>query len=156
MVNQYHIFNLFNNYFASQCTPIKNGSKLPNLSYKTEKILTSFDIKADNILPIIKNVNVGKAHGWNQLSVRMIKICGDSIAFPLKLIFTYLLPVIMVEMRINKFLPEVSILHYVYQIWYVCIVIPHRCFWIAEWLSSSFLMWEKGGSEMMSSYTCRQ
>ena len=33
--------NLFNNYFASQCSPIKNGSKLPNFSYKTEKILTS-------------------------------------------------------------------------------------------------------------------
>ena len=28
---------LFNNYFASQCTPIKNGSRLPNFSYKTEK-----------------------------------------------------------------------------------------------------------------------
>ena len=55
--------NLFNNYFASQCTPIKNGSKLPNFSYKTEKILTSFDIKDDDILPIIKNINVDKAHG---------------------------------------------------------------------------------------------
>ena len=79
--------NLFSNYFASQCTPIKNGSKLPNFSYKTEKILTSFDIKDDDILPIIKNLNVDKAHGWDQLSIRMIKTCGDSIIFPLKLIF---------------------------------------------------------------------
>ena len=51
--------NLFNNCFASQCTPIKNDSKLPNLSYKTEKILTSFDIKADNIVPIIKKCKCG-------------------------------------------------------------------------------------------------
>ena len=29
--------NLFNNYFASQCTPIKNGSKLPKFSYKLKK-----------------------------------------------------------------------------------------------------------------------
>ena len=29
--------DLFNNYFACQCTPIKNSSKLPNFSYKTEK-----------------------------------------------------------------------------------------------------------------------
>ena len=79
--------NLFSNYVASQCTPIKNGSKLPNFSYKTEKILTSFDIKDDDILPIIKNLNVDKAHGWDQLSIRMIKTCGDSIIFPLKLIF---------------------------------------------------------------------
>ena len=62
-------------------------SKLPNFSYKTEKILTSFDIKDDNILSIIKTLNVDKAHGWDQLSIRMIKICGDPITFPLKLIF---------------------------------------------------------------------
>ena len=52
--------DLFDNYFASQCTPIKNDSKLPNFSYKTEKILTTFDIKDDDILPIIKNLNVVK------------------------------------------------------------------------------------------------
>ena len=28
-----------------------------------------------------------KAHGWDQLSIRMIETCGDSINFPLKLIF---------------------------------------------------------------------
>ena len=77
---------MFSNYFASKCTPIKNSSKLPNNSYKTKKILTSFDIK-DDILPIIKNLNVDKAHGWDQLSIRMIKTCGDTITFPLKLIF---------------------------------------------------------------------
>ena len=53
---------------------------------KLKKILTSFDIKDDDILPIIKNLNVNKAHGWDQLSVRMIKTYGDSITFPLKLI----------------------------------------------------------------------
>ena len=53
--------NLLNNYFASQFTSIKNGGKLPNFSYKTEKILTSFDIKDDDILPVIKNLNVDKA-----------------------------------------------------------------------------------------------
>ena len=62
-------------------------SKLPNFSYKTEKILTSFDIKDDDLLSIIKNLNVDKAHGWDQLSIGMIKTCGDAITFPLKLIF---------------------------------------------------------------------
>ena len=28
-----------------------------------------------------------KAHGWDQLSIRMIKTCGDTITFQLKLIF---------------------------------------------------------------------
>ena len=82
---------MFNNYFASQCTPIKNSSKLPNFSYKTEKIVTSFDIKDDDVLSIIKNVNVDKVHGWYQSSIRMIKICSDPISFPLKLIFKSLI-----------------------------------------------------------------
>ena len=63
------------------------SNKLPNFSYKTEKRPTSFDIKDDDILLIIKKLNVNKAHGWDQLSVRMIKACGNSISFPLKLIF---------------------------------------------------------------------
>ena len=29
--------NLFNNHFASQCAPVKNTSRLPNLKYKTDK-----------------------------------------------------------------------------------------------------------------------
>ena len=74
---------MFNNYFASQCTPIKNGSKLPNFSYKTEKILTSFDIKDDDILSIIKNLNV-YPHGWDQLSMRMIKTCVDENYFSIE------------------------------------------------------------------------
>ena len=80
------LFNIFNNHFASQCTPIKNGSKLTNFSYKTEKRLTSFDIKNDGILLIIKDLNVDKGHGWDQLSIRMIEACGNSIPFQLKLI----------------------------------------------------------------------
>ena len=79
--------NLFNNYFAFQWAPIKNGSKLPKFSYKTEEIVTSFDVKDDDIPPIIKNLNLDKIHGWDQLSVRMINTCDDSITFSLKLIF---------------------------------------------------------------------
>ena len=79
--------NIFNDHFASLCTPIKNSSKLPSFSHKTEKRLTLFDTKDDDILLIIKNVNVNKAHGWDQLSIRMIKACVYSISLPLKLIF---------------------------------------------------------------------
>ena len=72
--------NILNNHFASLCTPTKNGSKLPSFSYKTEKRITSFDIKGDDILLIIKNLNVNEAHRWDQLSIRMIKSCGNSIS----------------------------------------------------------------------------
>ena len=78
---------MFNNHLASLCTPIKNGSKLTNFSYKTEKRLTSFDTKDDDILQIIKNLSVNKAHGLDQLSIRMMKACDNSISLPLNLIF---------------------------------------------------------------------
>ena len=54
--------NIFNNHFASLCAHIKNGSKLPSFSYKTEKRLRSFDTKDDDILLTIKNLNMNKAH----------------------------------------------------------------------------------------------
>ena len=79
--------NISNNHFAPLCTPIKNGSKLLSFSYKTEKRLTSFDINDDDILLIIKNLNLNKAHGWDQFSIKMIKVCGSAISFPLKVIF---------------------------------------------------------------------
>ena len=53
------------------------------LVVKLKKRLTSFDTKDDDILPIIKNLNVDKVDGWDQLSIRMIKASGTSISFPL-------------------------------------------------------------------------
>ena len=36
---------------------------------------------------MIKNLNVNKAHRWDQLSITMIEACGNSISLPLKFIF---------------------------------------------------------------------
>ena len=40
---------------------------------------------------MIKNLSVDKAHGWNNISIRMIKLCGKSIVRPLSLIFQSIL-----------------------------------------------------------------
>ena len=34
---------------------------------------------------------VNKAHGWDDISIRMIQLCGKSIALPLKLLFKTIL-----------------------------------------------------------------
>ena len=39
------------------------------------------------IISIIKSLNSNKAHGYDNLSIRMIKICEESISLPLKIIF---------------------------------------------------------------------
>ena len=75
---------LLNNFFASQCSPVVNSSTLPNFCYKTQKRISNIEIKEDDILLTIKNLNPNKAHGRNNVSIRMIQLCGKSIVKPLK------------------------------------------------------------------------
>ena len=78
---------LFNNFFASQCTPLENTSKLPVLSMKTDKRLNTISFKDSGITSIIKSLKPTKAHGADNISIRMIKLCCDSITLPLTPIF---------------------------------------------------------------------
>ena len=68
----------------SQCTPLQNSSILHNFYLRTDETLYISD---DGIFAIIKNLNPNKSHGWDNISIRIIKLCGKSIVFPLKLIF---------------------------------------------------------------------
>ena len=79
--------NIFNNYFASISTTIKKVSVLPPFSYKTNTRTNSFKFTESDILSIIKALDSTKAHGYDNLSIRMIKMCSESITLPLKIIF---------------------------------------------------------------------
>ena len=76
--------NLFNNLFASQCSPVVNSIILPNFYYKTQEQISDIEIKEDGILLIIKNLNPSKAHGWDNVSIRMMQLCSKSIVKPSK------------------------------------------------------------------------
>ena len=78
---------IFNNFFTKQCTLVENTSKLPIDAFKRRNNLSTISFTKDDIAKIIKNVNPNKAHGFNMISIRMLKICGDSILKPLELIF---------------------------------------------------------------------
>ena len=78
--------NMFNDFFASICTPTNNGSTIPLFAYKTNVRINSFRINHDYISLIIKNLDSNKAYGCDNISIKMIQICGESIAFPLKLL----------------------------------------------------------------------
>ena len=52
---------IFNIHFASQCTPVKIVRRILKLKYKTSKQLTFIEVGEDNILLIMKNLNVNKA-----------------------------------------------------------------------------------------------
>ena len=75
-------------FFANQCTLINSNSTLPvNVQYLTEKRLSSFDFSEDDIMKVIQKLDPNKAHGHDNISIRMIKICGKSICKPLRKIF---------------------------------------------------------------------
>ena len=72
--------NIFNNYFAEQCTLLKNSSVLPiNQTFLTQSRLTSLDFNEEDILKIIRALNIHKVHGHDDISIRMIKICDKSL-----------------------------------------------------------------------------
>ena len=72
---------IFNHFFSNQCSLLKNCSKLStNLRYVIDKRLGTINFTADNI-------ENNKAHGHDNISIRMFKICGDTIGKPVELIF---------------------------------------------------------------------
>ena len=67
---------------------INNSSELPlNLHFTTEKRSDTLNFSNDDIEEIIQDLDPNKAHGHDEISIRMIKICGKSICKPLNLIF---------------------------------------------------------------------
>ena len=63
--------NYFNSFFASKCTPLINNSTLPNsLQYVSTARLSSFSFNEEVILKIINALNINKAHGHDDISIR--------------------------------------------------------------------------------------
>ena len=79
---------LFNEYFILQCTTIDTGSQIPQHDPVTTSLINEFTISEEKILNIIRALNINKAHGWDELSVRMIKLSDAALILPLKIIFT--------------------------------------------------------------------
>ena len=49
--------------------------------------LSSLKINEDDILSFIKSFNSNYSHGWDKLSIKMIKMCDKTLIYPLKFIF---------------------------------------------------------------------
>ena len=65
-----------------------NNCKLPDkITYNSAARLTSIKFDNNDILKIIRSLDVNKAHGHDGMSVRMIKMCDESLVQPLSLIF---------------------------------------------------------------------
>ena len=63
-----------------QCRLLKNNSVPPiNQTFLTQSKLTSLDFSEEDILKIIRALNIHEAHGHDDISIRMIKICDKSL-----------------------------------------------------------------------------
>ena len=80
--------NLFRDYFSQHSTTVENDNCiLLNITFATEQKLSTFEFCIDDIINIIKSLDPNKAHGHNEISIRMIKLCASSIAKPLSILF---------------------------------------------------------------------
>ena len=65
---------LFNSFFAKQCSIIQNSSKLPlTLNKKTNNSISSITFNRNDIATIIRSLDPNKAHGYDMISIRMLK-----------------------------------------------------------------------------------
>ena len=79
---------LFNNHFLLQCTTMDTGSAIPSEVQPNPTSINDFAISEEKILNIIRSLNPNKAHGWDEISIRMIKLSDVALVNPLRIIFS--------------------------------------------------------------------
>ena len=62
--------------------------EIPHYSQGCPTMINDFVISEEKILNIIRSLNPNKAHGWDEISIRMIKLNDASLVTPLEIIFT--------------------------------------------------------------------
>ena len=78
---------LFNFFFAKQCSIINNSSELPfNLCKKVDKPILAVTFTTNDIATLTQSFDPNKTHG-HMLSICMLKLCGKSICKLLDLYF---------------------------------------------------------------------
>ena len=80
--------NHFNNFFASQCTPLDISCKIPESpTYITGTKLSSIKVENKDFINLIRSLSVGKAHDHDNISIRILKIYDSAIVEPLSILF---------------------------------------------------------------------
>ena len=79
--------DIFNELFVQQCSLNQNNSALPRFFSRCNTVLENIEIDPSKVLKIVRSLDPNKAHGWDSLSISMIKICDAEIVIPLCLIY---------------------------------------------------------------------
>ena len=79
--------DIFNKFFAKQCSLLPNDSSIPAFTPKCDKISSSVSNDRSKVLSLIGYLDSKKAHRCDALSISMLKICDLAIVEPLSLIY---------------------------------------------------------------------
>ena len=80
--------NILNKFFIDQSQSLNNASDLPtNQIFLAQSRLVSLEFNEGELLQIIRALNINKAHGSDDIFIRMIKICDKSLLKPANVLF---------------------------------------------------------------------
>ena len=75
-------------FFARQCSIKDIGSEIPFFLHpKTDKSLSSITFTEKDIEKVLQNLDSNKPHGYDIISMRMLKICNKSLIRLLLIIY---------------------------------------------------------------------
>ena len=66
---------ILNDYFVQECSEITTGSILPTFQPRSRVLFEDVDINREKVLNSIRSLDSKKAHGCDDISIAMIKIC---------------------------------------------------------------------------------
>ena len=71
--------NIINKYFVQMCSETLKSSTFPPFISRSQIGLEGFTIRREGVLQLIRFLDRKKAHGSDEISIAMIKICDISI-----------------------------------------------------------------------------
>ena len=73
---------VFNDCLILQCPTIDTGSILLNHAPVVSTSLEDVTVSENKLLKIISSFNSSKAHGWDEVSIRMIRFSDAALVLP--------------------------------------------------------------------------
>ena len=80
------LINIFSNYIPNKFITIDDKDP-PTTNFVSNVSLSSIQFRDQDILKIICSHNYNKAHGYDDISIRLLEICDSSFVKPLSIIF---------------------------------------------------------------------
>ena len=73
---------IFSYFFVKQCSLLENDAVLPSLFPRTSLIPKDIEVSPRKFLELIRSLDSNKAHGCDDVSISVVKICDEAIVLP--------------------------------------------------------------------------